>query len=302
MMHSSFHLRALLLGVWFGLATTASQAQHDAQNLPWGIDGPSLSHAQTLRQAVSPPSVPAAQGLDDLQVVEAKELPAASAPTVTPPPVIPASAPLDATPPGGGARLAAEAVKQQPPLPKIQVRTPVPAEVQQPQPASAPVMEAPASTASTPAAPPSVAPAASEPSGLMDSIKNITPTTAATAAAVVTVAVVGVGMVMAGVTTVGSVAIAATGTAAATAGAVGGTAGSFLQVVLSMIQKFIAKIIANPLQWLIKEIAKRKLIKYFKLEHILTPAGLWRNLRARWAARKAQKAEAAPSPVEPPAP
>ncbi|WP_216579393.1 hypothetical protein [Leptothrix ochracea] len=261
------------------MATTATQAQNDAQSLQWGIDGPQM------RQAVSLPTVPAARGLDDLQIVEAKELPAASAPTITPPPVIPVSAPLAATPPVEVPRLAAEAVKQ-PSLPKIQVRTPEP-EVDQPQPASAPVMEPPASIPTTP---PSVVPAASEPSGLMDKIKNITPTTAATAA-VVTIAVVGVGMVMAGVTTVGSVAIAATGTAAATAGAVGGTAGSFLQILFSLIQKFIAKIIANPLQWLIKEIVKRKLIKHFKLEHILTPAGLWRNMRARWAMRKAQKSD-----------
>jgi uncharacterized membrane protein YedE/YeeE len=119
----------------------------------------------------------------------------------------------------------------------------------------------------------------------MDQIKHITPATAAVAAAVV----IGIGMVMAGVTTVGGAAIAVAGTAATTAGGVGGTTGSLLKVVFSLIQKFIAKIIANPLQWLIKEIVKRKLIKHFKLEHILTPAGLWRNMRARWAARKAKK-------------
>lgn len=121
----------------------------------------------------------------------------------------------------------------------------------------------------------------------MDQIKHITPATAA----VVAVAVIGIGMVMAGVTTVGGAAVAVAGTAATTAGAVGGTAGTFLQTLFSMIQKFIAKIVANPLEWLIKEIVKRGLIKHFKLEHILTPAGLWRNMRARWAARKAQKSD-----------
>jgi Na+-transporting NADH:ubiquinone oxidoreductase subunit NqrD len=94
---------------------------------------------------------------------------------------------------------------------------------------------------------------------------------------------VGVGIVVAGAAAVLGVAgTAAAATTAAATAAAAGTGVSWLTWVTSFIQKFVAKIIANPLEWLVQQLVKRKLIKFFKLEHILTPGGLWRTIKTRW--------------------
>ena len=103
----------------------------------------------------------------------------------------------------------------------------------------------------------------------------------------VTAVAVGIGVVVAGAAAVMGVAgAAATAATAAATAAAAGTGVSWLSWILSFIQKFIAKIIANPLEWLFQQILKNRLIKFFKLEHILTPKGLWRTLKAWWRRRR----------------
>lgn len=305
---------ALLMGClvgFFGLSSV-SFAQQDPPPLPLqlGPDGRLQTPWMPLPQVVRSPNVPAARGLDDLfgPETETEHAPAPQS-TSLPPPHSPASdAPQhDITPDqrvatrpsppairpikeaahtaaAASASLVASAASATPDTPPPHAASSVASVASS---ASAEATAAASMGASSGAPSPSP-----PPSGWIDQVKQISPTTAVTAAAV-TVAVVGIGMVMAGVTTAGGAAVAAAGTVASTAGAVGGPAGSFLQLLFSLLQKFLAKIIANPLQWVVEQVIKRTLIKFFKLEHILTPAGLWRTLRERWRSRKTSKLEQA---------
>ena len=98
---------------------------------------------------------------------------------------------------------------------------------------------------------------------------------------------VGVGVLVAGAAAVlGAAGTVATATTAAATAAAAGTGVSWLSWLASFLQKFVAKILANPLEWLLQQFLKNRLIKFLKLEHMLTPKGLWRTLKARWQRRR----------------
>lgn len=244
----------------------------DSASPPQAVTSPS----EALSTVIRPIDRPAARSLDELLGNET--------PAKVPPPLAETAAPVPIEPPTP----TAVPVIPASPTPRPPVVHPAPEiAVPDPEPMPQPVEPAPshpdlpvsAASAAAPAAP---AASAVSPSAL-DSVKEAFSQLSPGATAAVAV---GVGVVLAGAAAMlGAAGTVATATTAAATAAAAGTGVSWLSWVASFIQKFIAKIIANPLEWLLQQFLKNRLIKFFKLEHVLTPKGLWRTLKARIGAR-----------------